>query len=44
MDKLRRELEQFRNDFKVPQKDDDSLRNKKSIQKIKATGVKVIEI
>jgi len=44
MDKLRRELEQFRNDFKVPQKDDDSLRSKKSIQKIKATGVKVIEI
>jgi hypothetical protein len=44
MDKLRRELEQFRNDFKVPQKDDDSLQNKKSIQKIKTTGVKVIEI
>ena len=43
MDKLRKELEQFRNDFKVPQKDD-SLQSKKSIQKNKMTGVKVIEI
>jgi|WetSurMetagenome_2_1015567.scaffolds.fasta_scaffold75699_2 hypothetical protein len=43
MDKLRRELEQFRKDLTIPQKDD-SLKSKKSIQKIKATGVKVIEI
>lgn len=43
MDKLRKELEQFRKDIIVPQKDD-SLQSKKSIQKNKTTGVKVIEI
>jgi len=43
MDKLRKELQQFRRDLTVPQKDD-SLQSKKSIQKNKATGVKVIEI
>ncbi len=43
MDNLRRELQQFRKDLTVPQKDD-SLKSKKSIQKNKATGVKVIEI
>ena len=43
MDKLRRELEQFRNDFKVPQKDDDSLRSKKSKQNSSGDGIKDIE-
>jgi hypothetical protein len=44
MDKLRRELEQFRNDFKIPQRDDDSLRSKKSIQKSNGDDIKAIEI
>jgi hypothetical protein len=43
MDKLRKELEQFRKDLTLPQKDD-SLQSKKSIQKNKTRGVRIIEI
>ena len=43
MDMLRKELEQFRKDIIVPQKDD-SLQSKKRAQKINSIDIEVIEI